>query len=108
SGAAWKSQPYWGLYATTKAGLDALVTTYAAETETTAVRVNLLSPGPVRTRLRAAAKPSEDPGTLPAPDTVAPAVLELTSSDFQETGRLFDLKSGRLMAFQPPVAVQVS
>jgi NAD(P)-dependent dehydrogenase (short-subunit alcohol dehydrogenase family) len=105
SGAAWKASPYWGLYATTKAALDALVMTYAAETETTAVRANLLSPGPIRTRMRAAAMPSEDPETLPTPETVVPAVLKLTSPGFTESGRLFDLKSGTLMAFQPPVSL---
>jgi hypothetical protein len=55
--------------------------------------------------MRAAAMPSEDPETLPPPDTVAPAMLALTSPNFKETGRLFDLKSGRLMTFRPPSAV---
>src|SRR5260370_1080625 len=53
SGAAHHLRPYWGLYSTSKAALEAVVRTYAAETERTAVRVNLINPGPTRTRMRA-------------------------------------------------------
>ena len=63
--------PYLGLYAASKAGLEALVATYAAETARTALRVNLINPGPLRTRMRAQAMPGEDPMTLQPPDAVA-------------------------------------
>ena len=76
-GSAWKATAYWGLYAVSKAGLDTLVRTYANEVETTPIRVNLLSPGPMRTRMRAAAMPGENPETLPAPMAIAPALLRL-------------------------------
>jgi NAD(P)-dependent dehydrogenase (short-subunit alcohol dehydrogenase family) len=102
SGAAWKAQSYWGPYAVSKAALDALVRTYASETQATAVRVNLLSPGATRTRMRATAMPGEDPETLPPPEAIAPAVLQLASPDFDETGKLFDVRQGRLLTFQPP------
>jgi NAD(P)-dependent dehydrogenase (short-subunit alcohol dehydrogenase family) len=102
SGAAWKAAAYWGPYAVSKAGLDTLVRTYAHETQATNVRANLLSPGPVRTRMRAAAMPGEDPEKLPPPEAVVPAVLRLTSPEFDESGKLFDFKEGRLLAFQPP------
>ncbi|MDQ0469063.1 SDR family NAD(P)-dependent oxidoreductase [Labrys wisconsinensis] len=102
SGAAWKAAAYWGPYAVSKAGLDTLVRTYAHETENTAVRANLLSPGPIRTRMRAAAMPGEDPETLPPPEAVTPAVLRLTGPDFGETGKVFDLREGRVLAFRGP------
>ena len=41
--------------------------TYAAETATTPIRVNLFNPGPTRTSMRAAVMPGEDPMTLPTP-----------------------------------------
>src|SRR5260370_1356247 len=63
SGAAHHMRPYWGLSATSQAALEAGVRTYAAETERTAVRVNLINPGPTRTRMRAQAMPGEDPMT---------------------------------------------
>jgi NAD(P)-dependent dehydrogenase (short-subunit alcohol dehydrogenase family) len=68
---------YWGPYAVSKAGLEALARTYAAELETTKVHVSVADPGPVRTGLRAKAFPGEDPKTLPAPADVAPFLVEL-------------------------------
>ena len=60
---------YWGTYAVSKAGLESLVRTYAHEIEHTAVRANLIDPGATRTRIRAAAFPTEDPLSIkPADD----------------------------------------
>jgi NAD(P)-dependent dehydrogenase (short-subunit alcohol dehydrogenase family) len=72
--------PYWGPYAVSKAGLEAMVRIYAGELANTPVRANLIDPGPVRTRLRAHAFPGEDPAELPAPETVADAFLALATS----------------------------
>src|SRR5215475_3494687 len=73
SGAASRAdlRAYWGPYAASKAALDALARTYAAETQSTNVRVNLIGPGPTRTRMRAAAMPGEDPMSLKTADKVA-------------------------------------
>jgi len=77
SGAVQHLRPYWGTYSTSKAALEALVKTYAHENATTRLRVNLFSPGPVRTIMRAKAFPGEDPATLPAPEDVAPQIAAL-------------------------------
>ncbi|HEX2114480.1 MAG TPA: SDR family NAD(P)-dependent oxidoreductase [Alphaproteobacteria bacterium] len=77
SGAAQKAQAFWGAYATSKAALDAMVRTWAAELASTKVRVNLLSPGPIRTAMRADAFPGEDPSTLRPPEAVTDAFVEL-------------------------------
>src|SRR5215470_11778123 len=71
SGVATSAKAYWGPYAAAKAGLNVLARTYAAETATTRVRVNLFNPGPTRTRMREAAMPGEDPLTLPTASEVA-------------------------------------
>ena len=92
SGAAQKCRPFWGAYSTGKAALDALVKSWAHEHENDALRVNLLSPGPVRTAMRAQAMPGEDPDTLPAPADVAPLFLELLSEDETRTGAIVDFK----------------
>ena len=102
SGAAHHAQPYLGLYATSKAALEAVARTYAAETERTAVRVNLFNPGPTRTRMRAQFMPGEDPMTLPPPEEVAEAILPLCMPEFSETGRLYDFPSRKLMSFREP------
>src|SRR5262249_39398928 len=61
SGVTAMALAYWGPYAISKSALETLARTYAAETATTNVRVNVFTPGPVRTRLRAQAMPGEDP-----------------------------------------------
>ena len=88
SGAAQKCRPFWGAYSTGKAALDALVKSWAHEHENDALRVNLLSPGPVRTAMRAQAMPGEDPDTLPAPADIAPLFLELLSESETRTGEI--------------------
>ncbi len=88
SGAARGTFPYWGPYATSKAALEALVRTWAAEIEKTDIRVNMLSPGVVRTRMRAEAMPGEDPMTLPPPESVAGLFVELASADCRRHGEI--------------------
>ncbi|MBL8675175.1 MAG: SDR family NAD(P)-dependent oxidoreductase [Rhodospirillales bacterium] len=77
SGVTARSVPYWGPYAASKSALETLVRTYAAEIAHTAVRANLVNPGPTRTKLRAEVFPGEDPATLPSPDDVAEAFVPL-------------------------------
>lgn len=81
SSVAAEPRAYWGPYAVSKAGLEALVRTYADETETTPVRVAIYDPGRTRTRMRAEAFPGEDADTLPPPESHAPAILELLRPD---------------------------
>lgn len=93
SGAATGRNPYWGAYAASKAGLDALVRTYAAECASTAVRVNLVSPGPIATRMRAKAFPGEDAATLVTPEVIAPLFVMLASAGFEPTGKTYDAQA---------------
>ncbi len=81
SGVAVKPRAFWGGYAATKAGLEALVRCWADEVENTPMRAAILNPGPIRTRMRAEAFPGEDPNTLPTPEEVTPLVLELARPD---------------------------
>ena len=73
-GLARDPRAYWGAYGATKAGLEHLALTWAAETRTTRLRVNLFEPGPIATRLRAQAMPGEDSRNLPLPAHIAPAI----------------------------------
>ncbi|MDD3447160.1 MAG: SDR family NAD(P)-dependent oxidoreductase [Zavarzinia sp.] len=88
SGAADKGEAYWGGYATSKAALNALVRAYAAETVTTNLRVNLLSPGPISTGMRAKAFPGEDRETLAKPVDVAPLFVELARKEETRHGQI--------------------
>jgi len=102
SGAATNVRAYGGPYSVSKAALNALARTYAAETSSTPLRVNLFNPGPTRTRMRALVMPGEDPMTLPTPDEVAERLLDLCLPGFGETGKLYDFYAKKLLEFVPP------
>ena len=102
SGAAHKCTAYWGAYSVSKAALEALARTYAAETATTPVRVMLVNPGPLRTRMRASAMPGEDPQTLRTPEDLAPHIVRLASPGWTESGRLYDFPQDRVLTFAAP------
>jgi NAD(P)-dependent dehydrogenase (short-subunit alcohol dehydrogenase family) len=96
-------KPYWGLSAVTKAALDALARTYAAETmNISRVRVMAVNPGPLRTRMRAAAMPGEDPMRLRTPEELAPKILALCTAGWTQTGKLYDFPADRVFSFMPP------
>jgi NAD(P)-dependent dehydrogenase (short-subunit alcohol dehydrogenase family) len=93
---------YRGPYSVSKAALEALERTYAAETASTSVRVNLVNPGPTRTPMRAAVMPGKDPMTLPPPEKVAEKIVALCLPSFAETGRLYDFPQDKLVTFRRP------
>jgi len=96
--------PYRGLYATSKAALDAVARTFAAETQNTSkVKVMLVNPGYVRTKMRAQLMPGEDPMSLPAPEEIAPKIVDLCMPDWTETGGILDIPKGAVQRFREPV-----
>jgi len=81
---------YWGPYAASKAGLEALVKTYAQEVANTSTKVNLVNPGIVRTDLRAKAFPGEDAASLITPEDVAPLFVKLSSPESMTNGQVIE------------------
>jgi NAD(P)-dependent dehydrogenase (short-subunit alcohol dehydrogenase family) len=105
SGVAHRSdmRAYWGPYAVSKAAVDALARTYAAETlNTSNIRVMLVNPGPLRTRMRAAAMPGEDPLSLRTPEELAPKIVEICEPEWRETGKLYDFPLDKILTFRSP------
>jgi NAD(P)-dependent dehydrogenase (short-subunit alcohol dehydrogenase family) len=102
SGTASNANAYRGPSAASKAALEALARVWANETASTALRVNLFSPGPIRTRMRAIVFPGEDPMTLDTPEQAAELILPMCAPDWDETGKLFDYQSRTLMSFRAP------
>ncbi len=96
SGCAHDFSAYWGVYSTSKAALEALVKTYAAECASNDVNINLFSPGPVATALRAKAMPGEDSSTIPSTTEVANAMLEMCLPEMQASGEVFDFADGKI------------
>ncbi len=80
--------PYWGAYAASKTGLETLARTYAGEVSKTPLRVNLIDPGIVRTKLRGAAFPLEDPAKLRAPEDITDPFVELAAAGCARHGEL--------------------
>jgi len=93
SGAATKHTHYWGGYAMSKAALESLALTYAAECEGTKVKVNLLNPGAIRTAMRAKAMPGEEPSSLQRPKEVAPLIVELLSPSNMKNGERINFQN---------------
>jgi NAD(P)-dependent dehydrogenase (short-subunit alcohol dehydrogenase family) len=106
SGIVNNPRAYWGSYAVSKAALQVLARTYAHETVTTSIRVNLFNPGPIRTRMRAQAMPGEDPLTLETPDKPAAKIVDMCLPSFKETGKLYNYPTKSLLAFQAPSPVR--
>lgn len=98
SGAASGKYAYWGPYAASKAGLEALVKTWSHEIATTNVRANLINPGATRTQMRAKAFPGEKPETLPAPDEIVPLVMELVQPTCAMNGEVVNFRDWRTSA----------
>jgi NAD(P)-dependent dehydrogenase (short-subunit alcohol dehydrogenase family) len=81
SGVVKQSRPFWGAYAVSKAGLESVRSMLSEELEGEAnIRVNSVNPGRMRTAMRAAAYPAEDPNTVPTAESVSGTFLYLLSS----------------------------
>lgn len=97
SSSAHSARAFWGPYAASKAAVEALAKSYAAEIGgTTPVRVNVFYPGAVRTAMRAQAMPGENPDTLPRPAVLAPKLIDMIAPEFTENRMLFDWEKSEL------------
>jgi NAD(P)-dependent dehydrogenase (short-subunit alcohol dehydrogenase family) len=92
SGVVNNQRPFWGAYAVAKTGLESVRRMFSQELEGEAnIRVNSVNPGRMRTPMRAAAYPAEDPNTVPAPASVCGIFLYLLSAQGRGIdGQYFD------------------
>jgi NAD(P)-dependent dehydrogenase (short-subunit alcohol dehydrogenase family) len=80
SGVVNNQRPFWGAYAVAKTGLESVRAMLSQELEGEPnIRVNSVNPGRMRTAMRAAAYPAENPNTVPTPLSVSGAFLYLLS-----------------------------
>ncbi|MCP5368146.1 MAG: SDR family NAD(P)-dependent oxidoreductase [Hyphomicrobiales bacterium] len=86
-----RPKAYWGAYAVSKAALEVLARTYAAEVQKTAIKVNLVDPGPTRTRLRESAYPGENARTVKDPDSVVGTFVDLADPYCIRNGEMVSL-----------------
>lgn len=81
---------YWGPYTASKAALEGIVRTYAAEVKNSPLRVNLVNPGPTRTDMRAEAMPGEIPSDLPHPDGKMDVFVKLAEENCSFHGEILN------------------
>ncbi len=90
SGVSIEGRPRWGAYSVSKFGLEGLTQILAAELEERGIRANSVDPGSMRTEMRAAAYPDEDPMTLITPEENTDVFLYLASDESRNvTGERF-------------------
>jgi NAD(P)-dependent dehydrogenase (short-subunit alcohol dehydrogenase family) len=102
SNAAHTAKAFWAPYAASKAAVETLTRSWAAETQNMALRVNAADPGGTRTAMRAQAVPGEDPDTLPHPSEIAARILPMASPTLTKTGLIYQAKLDRWVAYQQP------
>jgi NAD(P)-dependent dehydrogenase (short-subunit alcohol dehydrogenase family) len=80
-----RGRAYWGAYSVAKFAVEGLMQILADELEQNSrVRVNSINPGRVRTAMRAAAYPAEDPAGLLAPRDIVLPYLYLMGPDSRD------------------------
>lgn len=92
SGVASAPRAFWGAYAASKAAMEVLVRTYAEEVAHTPVRVAVVNPGPMRTKMRAQAYPGEDAASLADPAEIVPLILELVGQGLEPPTATIDFQ----------------
>ena len=91
SGSAIARSAYWAPYCTSKSGLDALVISWANEHRSNPLRINVVYPCAVRTKMRAKVCPGEDPMSLPLPVELWPVISQLISPDCVTHGEIINI-----------------
>jgi NAD(P)-dependent dehydrogenase (short-subunit alcohol dehydrogenase family) len=90
SGVSVEGRAEWGAYSVSKFGLEGLTQILASELAEQGVRVNAVDPGGMRTDMRAAAYPEEDPQTRITPEENTAVFLYLASDESEGvTGERF-------------------
>jgi NAD(P)-dependent dehydrogenase (short-subunit alcohol dehydrogenase family) len=96
SGVSVEGRPGWGAYSVSKFGVEGLTQILAAELKERGIRVNAVDPGGMRTEMRAAAYPEEDPMTRITPEENTAVFLYLASDESKgATGQRFKAQEFR-------------
>lgn len=80
--------PFWSAYSASKAGVEALTQSWAAEVRSSNLKVNLLDPGGVGTSMFGSAFPGANLKDMPQPEDIAPAFVRLAAEDCPYHGEI--------------------
>jgi NAD(P)-dependent dehydrogenase (short-subunit alcohol dehydrogenase family) len=84
-------EPYWGVYATSKAALEMMTQIYSNEVKSiTNIKVNLMNPGGTDTAMLRKAFPGEDFTKYPKPDQITEAFVVLASTECTFQGEIIN------------------
>jgi NAD(P)-dependent dehydrogenase (short-subunit alcohol dehydrogenase family) len=96
SGVSVEGRAQWGAYSVSKFGVEGLTQILASELAERGIRVNAVDPGGMRTDMRAAAYPEEDPQTRITPEENTAVFLYLASDESKGvTGERFKAQEFR-------------
>jgi NAD(P)-dependent dehydrogenase (short-subunit alcohol dehydrogenase family) len=96
SGVSVEGRAEWGAYSVSKFGVEGLTQILASELEGRGIRANAVDPGGMRTEMRAAAYPEEDPMTRITPEENTGVFLYLASDESKGvTGERFKAQEFR-------------
>ncbi len=96
SGVSVEGRAGWGAYSVSKFGVEGLSQILAAELEDRGIRSNAVDPGGMRTDMRAAAYPEEDPRTRITPEDNTAVFVYLASDESKDvTGQRFKAQEFR-------------
>ncbi len=99
SSVARSARAFWAPYAASKAAVETMARSWAEETKSLPLRINLADPGGTRTAMRALAFPGENPATLPSPAETAARLLPLADPTLTRTGELYLAKDDRWVRY---------
>ncbi len=85
-----KNRPFFTTYSASKAALEEMVLTYAQETQSHNICVQLFNPGAVKTQMRRKIYPGEDQNKLTLPEEIATKVLEILTQKNPQTGTIYN------------------
>jgi NAD(P)-dependent dehydrogenase (short-subunit alcohol dehydrogenase family) len=88
SDAALNAYPGWGGYGASKAALEHVSRTFAAEHEGAGVSVLVVDPGSMDTKMHRDAEPGADFGAMATPDEIAAALLEVIAGPREPYARV--------------------
>ena len=83
-----QKKPFWGLYSASKAALEQIAYSYAKEMQNTNIKVNLIDPGTVNTKLRSKAYPGEDKKKITQPSDLSDFFLDILFNERYTNGEL--------------------
>ena len=83
-----QKKPFWGLYSASKAALEQIAYSYAKEIQNTNIKVNLIDPGTVNTKLRSKAYPGEDKKKITQPSDLSDFFLDILFNERYTNGEL--------------------